>query len=294
VSAASSHLPPAWLVAAPATFVLLWSTGFIGARLGTPHAPPLTFLVVRYAAVVLLLVAIALATRAPWPQTWRERAHIAVAGVLVQATYLGGVFTAISLGFPAGVTALVVGLQPVLTAILAAPLLGEHLARRQWLGVAVGFAGVVLVVAGKLDRGSFSAVGMAAALVALLGITLGTLYQKRFTPGVDLRTGGAIQFLAALGVTLPIALATENMQIRWTGEFVFALSWLVIVLSLGAMAMLFAMLKHGEASRVASLMYLTPAVTAIIAYLLFGETLPISGFVGMAVTALGVYWVQKR
>lgn len=286
--------PPAWLAAAPALFVLLWSTGFIGARLGTPHSPPLTFLAVRYALVVALLVAIAIATRASWPSSWRERAHIAVAGILVQAVYLGGVFTAIALGFPAGATALVVGLQPVLTAIVAGPVLGERLSARQWVGVAVGFAGVAMVVLGKLDRGHLSWVGLTAAGVALLGITAGTLYQKRFVPNVDLRTGGAIQFTAALIVTLPLAAATETQHIRWTGEFIFALAWLVIVLSLGAMFMLFTMLRHGEASKVASLMYLTPAVTAVVAYLLFDERLPAIGLAGMGVAALGVYWVMRK
>jgi drug/metabolite transporter (DMT)-like permease len=287
------HSPP-WLERAPVAFVLLWSTGFIGARLGLPHAPPLTFLSWRYGLLVLLLTGVALLTRAPWPERPRHWAHIAVAGLMVQAAYLGGVFFAISLGFPAAVTALVVGLQPVLTAILAGPLLGERLARRQWLGVAIGFIGVLLVATGKLDHGTLSGGGLAAALLALFGITAGTLYQKRFCPAIDLRSGGAIQFAASLALTWPLAAWLEARPVQWTGEFIFALGWLVLVLSLGAMFLLFAMLRHGEASRVASLMYLTPAVTAVMAYLLFSESLPVRSIAGLAVTGVGVYLVMRR
>jgi drug/metabolite transporter (DMT)-like permease len=282
------------LSVAPALFVLLWSTGFIGAKLGLPHAPPLAFLSVRYLAVATLLTLVAFATRAAWPAGRREWGHLAVAGLLVQATYLGGVFVAISLGLSAGVTALIVGMQPVLTAIVAGRLLGEHLDRRQWLGVAVGFGGVVLVVSSKLGHGTLSTGGLLCAVVALVGITAGTLYQKRFVPRVDLRTGGAIQFAASLLVTFPLALLLETRPIVWTGEFLFALAWLVIVLSLGAMFLLFTMLRYGAASRVASLMYLTPGVTAVFAFLLFDERLPVSALIGLCVTAVGVYLVIRR
>jgi drug/metabolite transporter (DMT)-like permease len=285
---------PAWLAFAPVSFVLLWSTGFIGARLGTPHAPPLTFLAIRYAIVVLVLVGLALATRAAWPRSWREAFHIGVAGFLVQAVYLGGVFTAIANGFPAGVTALVVGLQPVLTALLAKPLLGETLRLTQWAGVAVGFFGVVLVVFGKLGHGTLTGNGLLLTIMSLLGITFGTLYQKRYAAHADLRTGGAIQFMVALVVTLPLAWFFETEPVRWTGEFIFALGWLVLVLSVGAMSLLFAMLRHGAASRVASLMYLTPAVTAVMAYLLFDERLPTLALAGLAVTAIGVFLVMRK
>ncbi|WP_114392415.1 DMT family transporter [Oleisolibacter albus] len=282
----------AWTRAAPALFVLLWSTGFIGGKLGLPYAGPLTFLLLRLAAVTLLLGLVALVTRAPWPRTPAEAGHIAVAGLLVHATYLGGVFSAIKAGVPAGTTALIVGVQPLLTALAAGPLLGERLSRRQWLGFALGLTGVALVVWEKLSLGNLA--GLVYAVLALLGITAGTLYQKRFCTGMDLRSGTALQYAASallLGVLAPLC---ETMQVDWTGEFLFALAWLCLVLSVGAIFLLFALIRRGAASRVASLFYLTPPVTAVMAWLLFGETLGWPALAGMGVVALGVALVLRR
>nr|WP_315479022.1 DMT family transporter [uncultured Rhodoferax sp.] len=280
----------------PLLFVALWSTGFIGAKFGLPDAGPLTFLSLRYAIVLVLMGALAWAMRAPWPRTAREWLHIGVSGLLVHGVYLGGVFIAIGHGLPAGVTALVVGLQPVLTALGAGVFLGERVRPTQWLGLALGFAGVALVVAHKVaaSAGGDALLGMLLpAVIALLGITAGTLYQKRYCHAFDLRTGSVIQFLPSLLATLLVANQTETLQVHWTGSFVFALAWLVLVLSLGAVSLLNVLIRSGSAVNVASLFYLTPPATALIAWALFGETLTGLSLLGMAVTVFGVWLARK-
>jgi len=279
--------------AVPALFVLLWSTGFIGARLGLPHAEPLTFLTLRYAAVIAVMLPLALAVGARWPANWRETRHIAIAGALIQGGYLGGVFCAIHLGMSAGVAALIVGLQPLLTAAAAGPLLGERVNRVQWLGLALGLAGVALVVWQKMSLQGMSPASLLLALLALTSITLGMLHQKRHCPSFDARAGAVIQFAAALLLTLPLAAATESMAVTWTAEFMIALGWLVLVLSAGATSLLFRLIERGEATRVTSLFYLTPAVTAVMAWLMFGETLGLMAIAGMAVALTGVALVNR-
>jgi len=286
--------PPAWLRWAPALFVFLWSTGFIGSRLGAPFAEPLTFLSWRYAAAVTLLLTAALATRAAWPARPAVAAHAAVAGLLVQGAYLSGVFCSVARGMPLATVSLIVGLQPILTAMAAGPLLGERLSPRQWLGIALGFAGVILVVSAKWSGVSTDPAAYAWLVFALAGITGGTLYQKRFCGAVPMLTGGVIQYAAAGVVTVAAAWATETMAVRWTPQFAFALGWLVLVLSFGAIGLLFTMIRHGEASRVASLFFLTPPVTAVMAFLLFGEALPAAALAGLAVSAAGVALVTRR
>lgn len=272
----------------PGLFVLLWSTGFIGARLGLPHAEPMTFLGLRMAIAAVLLLGVAWLTRAPWPRGGTAFVHVAVAGLLVHGVYLGGVFWAIDRGQGAGVTAIIVSVQPLLTAALAGATLGERVTARQWLGLLAGFAGVALVVSGRLQAGTASPATVASALVALLGITLGTLYQKRFCPVTDLRTGGTVQFAVTAVALLALAATTESMHIRWSGEFVFALVWLVLVLSVGAIGLLFALIRRGAAARVASLFYLAPPFTVVFAYLLFDERLDPQAIVGLAVVVAGV------
>lgn len=289
---------PAHLAAlAPLLFVLLWSTGFIGAKFGLPYAEPLTFLATRYVLVIALMGTLAVALRAPWPRDWRQVAHIAITGLLVHAVYLGGVFMAIHRGLPAGVTALVVGMQPLLTALGAGGLLGERVTARQWGGLVLGFVGVVLVVSNKATVGDVGAAALGTmlvpALAALAGITLGTLYQKRFCPHFDLRTGAVIQFVPTLALTVFVAFSTETMHIDWSGEFVFALLWLVLVLSLGAISLLNVLIRSGSAVNVASLFYLTPPTTALLAWLLFGETLGGLALAGMAVAVGGVWLARK-
>ena len=279
---------------APALFVLLWSTGFIGAKLGVPYAEPLTFLCLRFGLVLVLMVPLALALRARWPRTAREGAHIAVAGTLMHGGYLGGCFSAVYHGMPAGVIALVVGLQPIVTAFAAAPLLGERTSRVQWLGLVLGFGGVVLVMWEKLGLRELNAASIAASLIALASITAGTLYQKRYCPSFDLRAGSVIQVAAALLVLLPIAVVTETMAVSWSAEFVFALAWLVLVLSIGAISLLFHLIEHGEATRVSSLFYLTPLTTAAMAWAIFGETLTAAALTGMVIGIAGVALVVRK
>ena len=264
---------PALTRLTPLLFVLLWSTGFIGAKYGLPYAEPLTFLVARYVLVIGVMGLLALAMRAPWPASPREAIHIGVTGLLVHATYLGGVFMAISHGLPAGIASLVVGLQPLLTALGAGVLLGEKVLPRQWAGLVLGFGGVGLVVSHKVAAAA-SAPELTAmltpVLVALVGITAGTLYQKRFCPAFDLRTGSVIQFVPCLIVSALVASQTETMAITWSGQFVFALGWLVLVLSVGAISLLNLLIRSGSAVNVASLFYLTPPTTALIAWGVFG------------------------
>lgn len=276
----------------PFLFVFLWSTGFIGAKYGLPYAEPLSFLLTRYGLVIGLMTAIALATRAPWPKTPLQWLHIGVSGVLVHAIYLGGVFVAISHGLPAGVTALVVGMQPLLTALGAGWLLGETVSGRQWGGLALGFVGVGLVVSGKFGEAGLGPM-LIPALVALFGITAGTLYQKRFCAQFDLRTGSVIQFLPTAVLTAVAVALFEDYRIEWTGDFVFALGWLVLVLSIGAISLLNLLIRSGSAVNVASLFYLTPLSTALIAWLMFGERLSLVAGFGMLLAVSGVYLVAR-
>ncbi|MDX5409530.1 MAG: DMT family transporter [Thauera sp.] len=281
----------------PLLFVLLWSTGFIGAKYGLPYAEPLSFLAIRYVLVIGLMTLLALAMRAPWPAKPREALHIGVTGLLVHAVYLGGVFMSIHRGLPAGISALVVGMQPLLTGALAGLLLGERVSARQWSGLALGFGGVALVVGSKASVDGAAADALAHMLIpavaALLGITAGTLYQKRFCPRFDLRTGSVLQFLPSLALTALVASQTETMAIQWTGDFVFALLWLVLVLSIGAISLLNLLIRSGSAVNVASLFYLTPPTTALIAWAMFGETLSPLALAGMAVAVSGVWLARK-
>lgn len=282
-----------WRTLSPALFVFLWASGFVAAKLGIPYAEPFTFLLFRFAVVTLLMLAIALATRAPWPADWRLAGHIAVVGMLLHATYLGGTYAAIALGMPAGLAALIVGLQPLLTAAAARPFLGERVTLRQWTGLVLGFAGVLLVLWEKLAFDLAGAASLAFSLLSLLGITAATLYQKRFGTGMDLRTGGVIQYGAAMLPVLPVALIFESNRIVWASEFLLALGWLVFALSLGSFALLMWLIRRGAAARVASLFYLVPPVAALMAWLVFGETMGPAALLGMAVAVLGVALVVR-
>ncbi len=273
-------------------FVLLWSTGFIGARLGLPHAEPLTFLLIRYIAVIGLLTLVALAARAAWPNTPVQWFHIGVAGLLLHGVYLGGVFIAISKGLPAGVTSLVVGVQPLLTAVGAGWLLGERVLRRQWAGLALGFVGVGLVVFDKIGT-VFSAQALWPAVVALMGITAGTLYQKRFCAAFDWRTGAVAQFVPTALATWALAALTESFRVEWVGELYIALGWLVLVLSVGAISLLNWLIRHSSAVNMASLFYLVPPCTALLAWLLFGEVFSTLAMAGMALAVWGVYLARR-
>jgi drug/metabolite transporter (DMT)-like permease len=278
--------------AAPAVFVVLWSSGFNGTKLGLPYAEPMTFLSLRMIAVVGVLALLMIVTRPPWPHR-AGMLHNVVAGLLMQGLYLGGVFVAIYHGLPAGLAALVVALQPVLTSTLANRWLGERVALHQWVGLLLGLAGVFLVVQGK-TAGETSVVGWAAIFVALIGITVGTLYQKRFAGGVDWRWGLLIQYGASGLLFAAGAYLFETRVVQWTPEFLFALGWLVFVLSLGAIWLLYFMIRRSAATRVVSLFYLTPPVTALMAWALFDERLGPLALSGMALCVAGVFLVNWR
>jgi drug/metabolite transporter (DMT)-like permease len=277
--------------AIPAVFVLVWSTGFIGAKLGLPYAEPATFLFLRFLFVLALLLPLCWFSRAAWPAP-RRAAHMAVAGVLLQAGYLGGVFAAIHHGMPAGMSALIVGLQPVGTAVLAAWILHEHSTPRQWLGLILGLAGVLLVVGERMSTSGLSIPAVLLAVLGLASITLGTVWQKRHGAGVDLRTASAIQFMAAALAMAPFTLL-ETRTVAWNAEFIFALAWLVLGLSIGAIFLLLYLIRRGATTKVASLFYLVPPTTALIAWPLFGETYTLMSALGMGLTMLAVWLVTK-
>jgi drug/metabolite transporter (DMT)-like permease len=277
----------------PAVFVLIWSTGFIVARYGMPHAPPMTFLALRFALSVLAFAVWIALARAPWPQGRAQWLHLAVAGVLMHAGYLGGVWAAVKLGLGAGLAALVVGLQPLLTALwVSASGQEARVSAVRWLGLALGLAGLVLVVWHKLGVGEASAASLALAVLALLSITAGTLYQKRFVAAADARTANTVQLLAALAVCAPLALL-EPEAVRWHPELIGAMAWSVLVLTLGGSSLLLLLIQRGAATRVTSLMYLVPPCTAVMAWLLFGEALGPLVLAGLALSALGV-WLAVR
>jgi drug/metabolite transporter (DMT)-like permease len=288
-------------VVLPGVFVLLWATGFIGAKLGLPSAEPFTFLTLRFAIAIVLLTPIIVLARRPPIGGWRQVGHVAVVGVLVHAIYLGGVFAAIARGMPAGLSALIVSLQPLLTATLVGAMLGERVTRAQTLGLVLGLVGVTLVLSDKMapsgllpDFEGFDYWAVVLCLMALAGITFGVVYQKRHCGDVDLWRGAQIQYAAAALVSGTVALIFETNRIDWTGEFVFALTWLVLVLSIGAVSLLMVLIRFGEAARIASFFYLVPPVTALIAYFLFDEQLSNLALVGMAITAAGVALVVRR
>jgi drug/metabolite transporter (DMT)-like permease len=281
------------IFAAPGIFVVLWASGFVGAKLGLRAAEPLTFLTLRMTAAVLLLGVLIVITRPKWPGA-AGVAHSAMTGLMVHGLYLGGVFVSIENGLSAGVIALVVSLQPVLTSTIANRWLGERVVPRQWLGLMLGLIGVYLVLHDKTAVGTTTPLAWIAAGLALIGITVGTLYQKRFGGGIDLRVGMCLQYAAA-GILFAIGAVTfETRIVHWTPEFLFALSWLVFVLSFGAVWLLFFLIRRAAATRVVSLFYLTPPITALMAWLLFDERLTPLALLGMAICIAGVFLVNWR
>jgi drug/metabolite transporter (DMT)-like permease len=283
-----------WIVAMPAAFVFLWSTGFIGAKYGMPYAEPFTFLSARFVIVIALMLGLSIITKAPWPKDVKTVMHIAIAGALVNAMYLGGVFSSVHDGLPVGISALITGLQPVLTAMFASRLLGETVTKRQWLGIVLGFIGVVMVVANKISGPEANLTGILFAVIALFGITAGTLYQKKYCAAMDLRSGSVIQFSSSLVIIFLLAIFFEPLQIQWSGEFIFSLFWLVVVLSVGAISLLTLLIRRGAASKVASLFYLVPPVTALMSFFIFDEALGPFELIGMAAVVAGVALVTRE
>lgn len=282
----------AWIKAMPVVFVLIWSTGFIVARYGMPHSPPMKFLAVRYILSVLCFVAWALMARVALPSGRAQWGHLAVTGILMNAGYLGGVWAAIKLGMGAGIVALLVGLQPVLTAIWVSSQ-GGRVTPRQWGGLALGFAGLAMVVWQKLGHGEIEALNFMLAMLALVCITTGTLYQKRFVKPCDVRTANMVQMGAAFLVTLPLALL-ETEAVRWEPGMIGAMAWSVLVLTLGGSSLLYILIQRGAATAVTSLLYLVPPCTALMAWLLFAEPITPMIIAGMALTAFGVSMVVRN
>ncbi len=284
-----------WLRAMPGVFVLIWSTGFIVARFGMPHAPPMSFLAWRYALSILCFLPWILMAKVAWPKSREQWLHLGVVGVLMHAGYLGGVWAAVKAGMGSGLSALVVGLQPVLTAIWLSST-GGQVTRRQWVGLTLGFTGLVLVVSRKFGAGgpgdTATWLNLSFAVVALFSITIGTLYQKRFVQPCDVRSANTVQLMAAMLVTLPLAsLETESMA--WNAELVGAMAWSVLGLTLGGSSLLYLLIQRGAAASVTSLMYLVPPCTAIIAWFLFDEPINAVTIAGTALTALGVSLVVR-
>lgn len=276
----------------PFLFILMWSSGYVVGKLALPYAGPFTLLFLRFAVAALVLLAIALATRAPWPTGWKPAAHLVVVGLLVQALQFSSLYTGMKLGVSAGVSALIVGTMPLFTALGASVFLHERVSGRQWLGLAAGLGGVALVVADRI--GGASIAGLGAVSLALAGITLGTLYQKKYCANADLRIGGFIQLAVASIVALPLALVVEGFEARWTPALVLASGWLSIVNSIGAVSLLFLMMRKGEASKVASLFYLIPGTTALMGFAVLGETLGAMMLAGFAVTAGAVHLCTRK
>jgi len=273
---------------APPLFVIIWATGFIVARVIAPYAEPLTFLLVRYLLASLILGLLVLAARAPWPRTPRDWRDGLVAGILLHGLYLGGVFWAVKHGLPAGISALVAGLQPLVTGMLAGPLLGERVSTRRWTGIGIGFLGASLVVLPKLGDGGVPPLALGVCLLGMLSITLGTIWQKRTGGRLDLRTSAFVQFLGAAAVTAPLALLTEQGRMDLTLPLLGALAWAVFGLSIGAIGLLLFLIRQGAVVGVATLLYLVPPVAAVMAFGLFGETLSLVQMAGMGCAALGV------
>ncbi len=275
----------------PFVFVFIWSTGFIVARYGMPHAEPMTFLFLRFAGVLAIMLPLCLLARVQWPAR-RQMAHIALAGVLLQAGYLGGVWAAIKLGMSASLSALIVGLQPILTAWLGA-LVAERVSGRQWLGLLAGLGGVGLVVTAKFSLIGLTGTSLLLCVLALFSITAGTLYQKRFCPQFDLRAGSVLQFGASALVCLPLMFAFETRVVDWQPAVVAALLWSIFALSIGAISLLFMMIRDGAATQVASYMYLTPPVTALMAWALFAEPITLTTLLGTALTVVALWLVLR-
>ncbi|MGB0466796.1 MAG: DMT family transporter [Pontibacterium sp.] len=284
-----------WIQWVPFLFVVLWSTGFIGAKYALPYIEPFNLLLIRTLLTLATFAVLALLLRAKWPSR-TEALHQMLSGFLVHACYLGGVFAAIKWQMPAGVTALLMGLQPLLTALMSWQWLGESLRPRQWIGLLVGLVGVVLVLLSGQKGGQFDVnlASMTAAALALLGISVGTLYQKRFGAGVNLFTGSFFQYLSTALAMALLSFFFETGTVSWQPQLIGALLWMVFGLSVSAILLLMLMIREGEAARVASYFYLVPPLTAIEAWLLFDEKLSLAGIGAIVLTVFGIYLVLRR
>jgi drug/metabolite transporter (DMT)-like permease len=275
-------------------FVVVWGSGFLATKVGLQYAPPFTFLTLRFAYGMLLVVPIALAVRPSWPDSWSQWAHVAIAGLLMHAVNLGGSHYAQYMGMSAGIAALVLALQPLVTAVVAGPFIGERLNRLQWTGVLLGFAGVALVVWHKIDLDAMSTASLAAVLIALVAITAGTLYQRRFCPAVDLRAASVVQFAATLMFVAPLAFVVEAFEVRLSWQLLASIGFLVVFASIFAVNALHTLMRRGEATRVTSLLYLTPIIAVALEWLMFGIYPTWLTALGVVITCAGVALVALK
>jgi len=302
----SDHRPQAdttslWRDPLPAVFVFLWSTGFIGAKLGAPYSEPFTFLAIRFGMAALLMAIIGLALNVQWPNTLPRIFHAIMVGILIHGMYLGGVFWAIDNGISAGISALIVSMQPLFTGIIVGALFGEHVPAKRWLGLGLGFLGVIMVIWQSLDFGftldgmnSIEAAGIGACILSLIGITTGTLYQRRFCINEDLRAHQAIQLGSATIAMIILSFALETQTIKWEIPFIVALIWLSLIMSVGTFTLLYVLIRRGSATQITSLFYMVPPLTALMAYFLFDETLSTLALAGMVVTVSGVALATRK
>ena len=278
----------------PLSFIILWSSGYVGGAIGILYAEPFTMTFLRFSLAGMLILCFAILTRAPLPTDWRQIGHMAVVGFFMQAMQFGGLYAGMKHGVPAGQSALIVGLMPVFVALAAGPILREKVTWKQWVGLLLGLSGVVLVVASRLGDDFAAITGYAFTAIALTGITAGTLYQKKFCSALDLRITGCVQMLVGALVMLAAASATETMHIHWTGAFVGSVVWLALMNSIGALMLLYVMIRRGEATKVASLFYLIPPVTQVMASATIGEIPSGPALVGFGLSAIGVYLSNRR
>ncbi len=277
-----------------ALFVVLWSSAWIAGKIGLPYAGPFTLLLIRFSVAGAVLLLLALVSGAPWPDKLADYGHLAVAGVLIQGLALGSAYLGLQLGVSAGMSGLINGLAPLFTALGAVPFLGERVGPRQWLGLSAGLVGVALVVIDRITLGAANWEGYAATFAALAALVCGTLYQKKYCTGMDLRTGSFIQLAAACAAVLLPALRLEGLQVEWNWTLVFASLWLSLANSIGAFSLLYVLLRSGEASRVSALFYLVPPVTAVMGFAAFHETLSPAALAGFAITVGGVYYGTRQ
>ncbi|MBT4888817.1 MAG: DMT family transporter [Rhodospirillales bacterium] len=296
-----SDVVPLWRDPLPALFVFLWSTGFIGSKLGAPYSEPFMFLTMRFAAAAIIMAIISLACRAQWPNTRMRVFHAVMVGIMVHGLYLGGVFWAIDNGISAGISALIVSLQPLITGIAVGSLFGERVTPKRWFGLALGFTGVIMVIWQSLDFSftegginSLEAAGLGACVLSLIGITAGTLYQRRFCINEDLRAHQTIQLITVAIIMAALSYTFETRHIEWSPPFIFALIWLTCIMSIGTFSLLYKLVRRGAASQVTGLFFMVPPITALIAYFLFEETPTGLAMAGMAVTVTGVAIATRK
>ena len=293
-SAGGSASAPLWLKAAPALFLLLWSGGFAFAKVGLEHSPPMTFLALRYWFAIVVLLVVLVIVRPPVPRRARDWGHLAVVGALVQGLYFSLSYLGLWFGMTAGTLALIVSMQPILVGFLAPQFVSERVGQARWAGLVLGLIGAAMVIVARTEIELTSAMGLLCAGGALISMTVGTLYEKRFGLNHHPVTSNTVQYIVGFMLVMPMALAVEQMEVEWTADFAVALAYLVIGNSLIAVTLLLAMIRHGEAARVSALLFLVPPMAALIAWGLIGEAMPPAAWAGMAVAAAGVALATRR